>query len=58
MRANSQDFLAIQSIFGTGCVPDERSEQPNLPVEGEPWLADFVKSLGSLIWAESRQTEH
>jgi len=58
MRANSQDFLAIQSIFGTGCVPDDRSEQPNLPVEGEPWLADFVKSLGSLIWAESRQTEH
>lgn len=58
MFANSQHFVAVQSIFGTGYIPDLHSEEPNLPADGEPWLADFVKSVGSLICGEARQTKH
>jgi len=58
MCANSQHFLAVQSIFGTGYVPDQHSEERNLPMDDEPRFADFMKSLGSLIWGEARLTEH
>ena len=58
MCANSQHFVLVQSIFGTGYVPDQHSELRNLPADDEPGFADFMKSFGSLIWGEARQTEH
>jgi len=58
MYPDSQHFVTVQTIFGTGFVPDQHSEQSNLPADAESWLADFVKSVGSLIWGEARQTRH
>jgi len=58
MHANSQHFVPVQSIFGAGYVPDQHSEHRNLPPDDEPKFADFMKSLGSLIWGEAGKTEH
>jgi hypothetical protein len=58
MDPNSQQFVAVQTIFGTGYVLDPRSEPSNLPTDAEPWLADVVKSVGLLLWGEARQTRH
>ena len=58
MHINTQHFIPVQSIFGAGYVPDQHSEQRNLPADDESGFADFMKSLSSLIWGEASKTEH
>ena len=58
MRANSQHFVTVQSIFGAGYALDPHSDQRRLPMDDEPGFTDFMKSLGSLIWGEAGQTKH
>jgi hypothetical protein len=57
MYATTQHVVPVQTIFGAGYVPDQHSEQRNLPSD-DASFTEFVKSLGSLIWGDARPTKH
>jgi hypothetical protein len=56
MYATTQHVFPAQTIFGAGYVPDQHSEQRNLPPD-DAGFTEFVKSLGALIWGDAHPTK-
>ncbi len=54
MYATSQHAIPLQTIFGTGYVPEDHTDdvRRNLPRSGESDIAEFVERLKALCFGE------
>ena len=54
MFKTTQSTTPVQTIFGSGYVPEQHAEQTNFADDREARFAEFMKSLRSLVWNDDR----
>jgi hypothetical protein len=54
MFKTTQSTTPVQTIFGSGYVPEQHAEQTNLADDREARFAEFMRSLRSLVWNDDR----
>ena len=54
MFKTTQSTTPVQTIFGSGYVPEQHAEQTNFADDREARFAEFVRSLRSLVWNDDR----
>jgi hypothetical protein len=50
MFKTTQSTTPVQTIFGSGYVPEQHAEQTNFADDREARFAEFMRSLRSLVW--------
>ncbi len=54
MFKTTQSTTPVQTIFGSGYVPEQHAEQTNFADDREARFAEFMRSLRSLVWNDDR----
>lgn len=54
MFKSTQSTTPVQTIFGSGYVPEQHAEQTNFADDREARFAEFMRSLRSLVWNDDR----
>jgi hypothetical protein len=55
MFKTTQSTTPVQTIFGSGYVPEQHAEQTNFADDREARrFAEFVRSLRALVWNDDR----
>ena len=54
MFKTTQSTTPVQTIFGSGYVPEQHAEQTNFADDREARFAEFMRSLRSLVWNDER----